>query len=55
MGYIGNEVNYRNVTTMVATGDGSDTTPIAALDYSVPTANAIIVTLDGVTQVPNVD
>ena len=55
MGYIGTDINYGNIASQTGTGDGSDTTPIAALTYSVPTSSSIIVTLDGVTQVPTTD
>ena len=55
MGYIGLDINYGDVNSQTGTGDGSDTTPIATLDYSVPTSSSIVVTLDGVTQVPDVD
>jgi hypothetical protein len=55
MGYIGLDINYGDVNSQTGTGDGSDTTPIATLDYSVPTSSSIVVTLDGVTQVPDTD
>ena len=55
MAYIGTDVNYGNLAFQTGTGDGSDTTPIAALSYSVPTSASIMVTLDGVTQVPDTD
>ena len=55
MGYIGTDINYGDVSSQTGTGDGADTTPIATLDYSVPTSSSIIVTLDGVTQVPDTD
>jgi hypothetical protein len=51
MAYIGTDINYGNIASMTGVGDGT-TTPIATLDYSVPTSASIIVTLDGVTQVP---
>ena len=52
--YIGVDINYGDIASQTATSGGS-TTPIATLDYSVPTSSSIIVTLDGVTQVPGVD
>ena len=55
MAYIGTDINYGNLAFQTGTGDGSDVTPIAALSYSVPTSASIIVTLDGVTQVPTTD
>jgi hypothetical protein len=54
MSYIGTDVNYGNIASQTGVGNGS-TTPIATLDYTVPTASSIIVTLDGVTQVPTTD
>ncbi len=54
MAYIGVDVNYSNIASQVGVGNGS-TTPIATLDYNVSTSSSIIVTLEGVTQVPNVD
>jgi hypothetical protein len=51
MAYIGTDINYGNIASMTGVGNGT-TTPIATLDYSVPTSASIIVTLDGVTQVP---
>ncbi len=54
MGYIGVDINYGNIAVQEGVGDGSDVTPIAILDYTVPTSASIIVTLDGVTQVPGV-
>ena len=54
MGYIGVDINYGNLATQEGTGDGSDVTPIATLDYTVPSSASIMVTLDGVTQVPGV-
>jgi hypothetical protein len=54
MAYIGTDVNYGNIASQTGVGNGS-TTPIATLDYTVPTASSIIVTLDGVTQVPTTD
>jgi hypothetical protein len=55
MAYIGTDINYGNIASQTGTGDGSDTTPIAILSYTVPTSASIIVTLDGVTQVPTTD
>ena len=54
MGYIGTDINYGNIASQTGVGNGS-TTPIATLDYTVPTSSSIIVTLDGVTQVPTTD
>ena len=54
MAYIGTDVNYGNIASQTGVGNGS-TTPIATLDYTVPTSASIIVTLDGVTQVPTTD
>ena len=54
MAYIGTDVNYGNIASQTGVGNGT-TTPIATLDYTVPTASSIIVTLDGVTQVPTTD
>ena len=39
----------------VGTGDGSDTTPITTLNHSVSLAQDIMVTLNGVRQVPGTD
>ena len=55
MAYIGTDVNYGNLAFQTGTGDGSDVTPIATLSYTVPTSASIMVTLDGVTQVPDTD
>jgi len=55
MGYIGTDINYGNLSFQIGTGDGSDTTPIAALDYFIANSASLIVTLDGVTQVPGTD
>ena len=55
MAYIGTDINYGNLAFQTGTGDGSDVTPIAALSYTVPTSASIMVTLDGVTQVPDTD
>ena len=54
MGYIGADINYGNIASQTGVGNGT-TTPIATLTYSVPTSASIIVTLDGVTQVPTTD
>jgi hypothetical protein len=54
MAYIGTDVNYGNIASQTGVGNGS-TTPIATLTYTVPTSSSIIVTLDGVTQVPTTD
>ena len=54
MAYIGTDINYGNIASQTGVGNGS-TTPIATLDYTVPTSSSIIVTLDGVTQVPTTD
>ena len=54
MAYIGTDINYGNVASQTGVGNGS-TTPIATLSYSVPTSSSIMVTLDGVTQVPTTD
>ena len=55
MAYIGTDINYGNIASQTGTGDGSDVTPIDPLSYTVPTSASIIVTLDGVTQVPTTD
>ena len=55
MAYIGTDINYGNLAFQTGTGDGSDVTPIATLSYTVPTSASIMVTLDGVTQVPDTD
>ena len=54
MAYIGTDINYGNIASQTVVGNGS-TTPIATLDYTVPTSSSIMVTLDGVTQVPTTD
>ena len=54
MAYIGVDINYGNIASQTGVGDGT-TTPIATLSYSVPTSSSIMVTLDGVTQVPTTD
>jgi hypothetical protein len=55
MAYIGVDINYGNIAKQTGTGDGSDTTPIAALTYTVPSNESILVFLDGVAQVPGTD
>jgi hypothetical protein len=55
MPYIGVDINYGNIAKQTGTGDGSDTTPIAALTYTVPSNESILVFLDGVAQVPGTD
>jgi len=55
MAYIGTDINYGNIAKQTGTGDGSDTTPIAALTYTVPSNESILVFLDGVCQVPGTD
>ena len=54
MAYIGTDINYGNIASQTGVGNGT-TTPIATLDYTVPTSSSIMVTLDGVTQVPTTD
>ena len=54
MPYIGTDINYGDIAKQVATSTGS-TTPKGALNYAVPKSESIMVTLDGVTQVPGVD
>ena len=54
MSYVGVDINYGSIASQTATSSGS-TTPIATLDYSVPTSQSILVFLDGVSQVPSVD
>lgn len=54
MAYIGTDINVGGIASQVGVGNGT-TTPIATLDYNVPTSASIIVTLDGVTQVPVTD
>ena len=54
MAYIGTDISYGNLAVQEGVGDGSDVTPIATLNYTVPTSASIMVTLDGVTQVPGV-
>ena len=55
MAYIGTDINYGNLAKQTGTGDGADTTPIAALTYTVPSSESILVFLDGVCQVPATD
>ena len=55
MPYIGTDINYGNLAKQTGTGDGADTTPIAALTYTVPSSESILVFLDGVCQVPSTD
>ena len=55
MPYIGTDINYGNLAKQTGTGDGADTTPIAALTYTVPSSESILVFLDGVCQVPATD
>jgi len=55
MAYIGVDINYGNIAKQTGTGDGSDTTPIAALTYTAPSNESILVFLDGVCQVPGTD
>ena len=54
MGYIGRDITVGGISFMKATSLGS-TTPTGALTYDVPTSESIMVSLDGVTQVPNFD
>ena len=55
MAYIGISPNFGNLSTQAGTGDGSDVTPIATLDYTVATSASIGVYLDGVRQVAGTD
>jgi len=55
MPYIGISPNFGNLSTQAGTGDGSDVTPIATLDYTVATSASIGVYLDGVRQVAGTD
>ena len=56
MGYIGTDINYGNIASQTGVGDGTLTpSTVNPLTYSVPTSSSIIVTLDGVTQVPTTD
>lgn len=54
MAYIGRPFNTGNLAVQSGTGDGSDTTPIATLDYTT-TTNGIAVYLDGVRQLAGTD
>jgi hypothetical protein len=55
MGYIGQPLNAGNLAVQSGTGDGSDTTPIATLDYSVGSSESVAVYLDGVRQLAGTD
>ena len=55
MGYIGQPLNAGNLSVQTGTGDGSDTTPIATLNYSVGSSESVAVYLDGVYQTPSTD
>ena len=55
MPYIGRPLNAGNLAVQSGTGDGSDTTPIATLDFSVGSSNSIGVYLDGVRQLAGTD
>ena len=50
MPYIGQPLNAGNLSVQTGTGDGSDTTPIAALNYSVGSSESLAIYLDGVKQ-----
>jgi hypothetical protein len=54
MAYIGRPLNAGNLAVQSGTGDGSDTTPIATLNYAT-TTNGIAVYLDGVRQLAGTD
>jgi hypothetical protein len=54
MSYIGRPLQVANLAVQSGTGDGSDTTPIATLDYATVT-NGIAVYLDGVRQLAGTD
>ena len=54
MAYIGRPLQVSNLAVQSGTGDGSDTTPIATLDYAT-TTNGIAVYLDGVRQLAGTD
>jgi hypothetical protein len=54
MAYIGRPLQVANLAVQSGTGDGSDTTPIATLDYATVT-NGIAVYLDGVRQLAGTD
>ena len=59
--YLGQEMTVSEITPtdymdyQVGTGDGSDTTPITTLNHSVSLAQDIMVTLNGIRQVPSTD
>jgi len=55
MPYIGRPLNAGNLAVQSGAGDGSDTTPIATLDYSVGSSNSVAVYLDGVRQLAGTD
>ena len=56
MPYIGTDINYGDIAKQVVTSPGGgSTTPTGSLTYAVPKSESIMVTLDGVTQVPGVD
>ena len=50
MPYIGQPLNAGNLAVQTGTGDGSDTTPIFALTYSVGSSESVAIYLDGVKQ-----
>ena len=54
MAYIGRPLQGANLAVQSGTGDGSDTTPIATLNYAT-TTNGIAVYLDGVRQLAGTD
>jgi hypothetical protein len=54
MAYIGRPLQVANLAVQSGTGDGSDTTPLATLDYAT-TTNGIAVYLDGVRQLAGTD
>jgi hypothetical protein len=54
MAYIGRPLQVANLAVQSGTGDGSDTTPIATLNYAT-TTNGIAVYLDGVRQLAGTD
>jgi len=54
MAYIGRPLQVANLAVQSGAGDGSDTTPIATLDYAT-TTNGIAVYLDGVRQLAGTD
>jgi len=47
MAYIGVDINYGNIAKQTGTGDGSDTTPIAALTY---TAINVLIRVDTISR-----